>query len=240
MKKIITLAIALALVTLTVNAQEKINVPQIGIEAPSFKAQSTNGTINFPKDMGNSWKILFSHPKDFTPVCSSEILELAFAQQDFKKLNTSLVVVSTDILEQHKSWKAALEEIDFHGRGKAKINFPIVADDSHEVVTLYGMVHSDGNLSHNIRGVYFIDPQNKVRAIQFYPNEVGRNTEELKRTLMALQKTDSQKNLVTPANWNPGDDVIVPVLSANEKAKIGSPDSDYYQLAWFLTYKKEK
>lgn len=183
---------------------------------------------------------MFSHPKDFTPVCSSEVLELAHAEADFKKLNTSLVVVSTDILEQHKSWKAALEEIDFHGRGTVKINFPIVADESHEIVTLYGMVHSDGNLSQNIRGVYFIDPQNKVRAIQFYPNEVGRNTEELKRTLMALQKSDSQKNLVTPANWNPGDDVIIPVLSADEKTKIGSPDSDYYQLAWFLTYKKEK
>jgi peroxiredoxin (alkyl hydroperoxide reductase subunit C) len=217
---------------------QDIAIPQIGVKAPSFTAESTNGKIKFPKDFGQHWKILLSHPKDFTPVCSSEILELAYAQKSFEELDAKLMVVSTDILEQHKSWKSALEEIQYQDRDPVKIKFPLVADNDLKVANLYGMIHSAANISENIRGVYFIDPDNTIRAIMFYPNEVGRNVEELQRTLVALQTTHAQANRVTPANWQVGDDMIVPVLSEQEKKSIGTANSPYYQWAWFMTFEK--
>ncbi len=237
MKKTVVLTIAMALFLVQANAQE-VNIPQLGGTAPSFTAQSTNGEISFPSDFGKHWKILFSHPKDFTPVCSSEILELGYEQESFDELDTKLVVVSTDILEQHRSWVAALEEISTKRSDPVDIKFPLVADNDKKVARLYGMIHDASSLSQNIRGVYIIDPDNNIRSIQFYPNEVGRNVDELKRTLVALQATFAQDNRVTPVNWQPGDDMIVPVLSAEEKKSIGTPGSEYYQLAWFLTYKK--
>ena len=237
MKKLCLFAIAVLLCFVQTKAQD-VSVPQIGAKAPSFKAQSTEGNINFPADFGDHWKIVVSHPKDFTPVCSSEILELAYEQKSFDHLNTKLLVVSTDIMEQHRSWKAALEEIHFHGRDPVEIRFPLVADNDLKVSKLYGMIHSASSVKENIRGVYIIDPDNIIRSIQFYPNEVGRNVEELKRTLTALQTVDENKNLATPVNWQPGDDMIVPVLTAEEKKMLNSPESKYYQYAWFLNYKK--
>lgn len=215
------------------------DVPQIGSKAPSFNAQTTNGKLSFPSDYGDSWKILFSHPKDFTPVCSSEILELAHAQDAFKALNTEIVVLSTDLLEQHESWKAAIEEITYKDRAPVKIDFPLVSDNDLKVSTKYGMIHSASSVSQNIRGVYIINPDNKIRAIYFYPNEVGRNIEEVKRTLVALQTTYAASNLVTPANWEKGDDVIVPVLSQEDRKNIGTPGSEYYEVAWFMVFKNQ-
>lgn len=237
MKKLGLFAIAALLYSVQTEAQDVI-IPQIGVKAPSFKAQSTEGNINFPSDFGDHWKILVSHPKDFTPVCSSEILELAYEQGSFDDLNTKLLVVSTDIIEQHRSWKEALEEIRFQDRDPVEIRFPLVADNDLKVSKLYGMIHSASSVKENIRGVYIIDPDNIIRSIQFYPNEVGRNIDELKRTLMALQTVDENKNLVAPVNWIPGDDMIVPVLTAEEKKMINSPESEYYQYSWFLNYKK--
>ncbi|HYW97055.1 MAG TPA: redoxin domain-containing protein, partial [Bacteroidales bacterium] len=198
-------------------------VPQIGSKAPSFTALSTNGTIHFPKDYGRSWKILFSHPKDFTPVCSSEILELAYDQKDFDELNTKLVVMSTDVLSLHFSWKTALESLDYKGRPPVKINFPIVADTSYAISRAYGMIHNSESTTHNIRGVYFIDPDNRIRSIMFYPNEVGRNVEEIKRTLIALQTNYADNKIVTPANWEKGDDVLIPVISQVERENLNHP-----------------
>lgn len=238
MKKSFFFAAALGLCLTQIKAQE-VNIPQIGVQAPEFTAQSTQGMVNFPSDYGKSWKILFSHPKDFTPVCSSELLELSFEQENFKSLNTQLVVVSTDILEQHRSWVAALEETHYRDREPVKIEFPLVADNDLKVSSLYGMVHSVSSLSQNIRGVYIISPENVIKSIQFYPNEVGRNMEEIKRTLVALQHHHEYPDQVTPANWQSGDDVIVPVLSAEEKKKIGTQDSDYYQVNWFMVFKSE-
>jgi len=237
MKKTFVLAVAAIFSFTLINAQ-KVNVPQIGVKAPSFTAESTNGKVKFPSDFGDHWKIVLSHPKDFTPVCSSEILELAYAQKSFDDLNTKLMVVSTDILEQHRSWKAALEEIHYLGRDPVSIEFPLVADNDLEISKLYGMIHSAESVSENVRGVYFIDPENTVRAVFFYPNEVGRNVDELERTLVSLQNHYANKSQVTPANWKPGDDVLVPILSKAEKEKLGSPGSDYYQAAWFMTFLK--
>lgn len=229
------LLVFLALGLLT--AQEN-PYPLIGAKAPSFTANSTNGKIHFPEDYGNNWKIMFSHPKDFTPVCSSELLELAYNQDSFEEMGVKLVVLSTDILEQHNSWKSALEEISYKGRDPVKINFPIIADDDLKVSTLYGMIHSPASVSQNIRGIYIINPDNEIKSILFYPNEVGRDIDELKRAVSALQTTYVDNSVVTPANWEVGDDVIVPVLSQAEKNNLNSANSDYYQLSWFMTFKK--
>ncbi len=214
--------------------------PLIGVEAPSFSAQSTNGTINFPEDFGANWKILFSHPKDFTPVCSSELLELAHHQDSFDQLSVKLVVLSTDNLDQHKSWKKALEEISYKDRDPVKIKFPLIDDESYKVSRLYGMIHPEASINENIRGVFIIDPENKVRAIYYYPNEIGRNIDELKRTVMALQATYNNRNIVIPANWQPGDDYMVPVVTALDREKLGEPDSPFYEKSWFMIYKKQQ
>jgi len=234
------LAIAVVFFSLSQLSAEGSTVPLIGTKAPSFKAISTNGKINFPEDYGKNWKIMFSHPKDFTPVCSSEMLELAYAQEDFDNMGVKLVVLSTDILEQHNAWKAALETIPYKDREPVKINFPLIADKDMEVSTLYGMIHSAASASQNVRGIYIINPDNVIKAIMFYPNEVGRNIEELKRTVTALQTNYNNSAVVTPANWQSGDDVIVPVLSQTEKDDLKNANSDYYQTAWFMTFKKSK
>lgn len=214
-------------------------IPLIGTKAPSFKSQSTIGKISFPGDFKNKWKIIFSHPRDFTPVCSSEILDLAYRQEEFKALNAQILVLSVDKLVSHQSWKADLEDIDFKGRGKVKINFPLVVDSSYSISYKYGMLDTEsGNKS--VRGVFFIDPDNIVRAFQFYPIEVGRSTDEILRTLTALQAYDSNENIVLPVNWQPGDDYMTPFLTPEDKEELKNPDSDIYYINWYMIYKKEK
>lgn len=222
-------------------AQEKkedrnFRIPLIGEKAPSFTAESTNGTINFPDDFGRSWKVLFSHPQDFTPVCSSEILELANLQDQFNKLGVKIAVLSADPLSTHNDWKKSLEALSFKGRTPVKIKFPLIDDDKLVASKMYGMVHAASNNTRDVRGVYIIDPDNTVQAIFYYPTNVGRNTDELLRTLSALQVV-AKNNVITPANWKTGDDVMVPYLpSADKKAPADS--KDVYSIAWFMTYKK--
>ena len=237
MKKVLLLTV-LGIFTLSQAWSQKAPVAQIGSKAPSFSAKTTNGKINFPKDFGKSWKILFAHPKDFTPVCSSEILELAYSQESFKEMNVEVAVLSTDILSQHESWKAALEEISYKDRDPVKINFPIIEDGDMKVSKLYGMIHDATSPTKNIRGVYFINPDNIISAIYFYPNEVGRNMDELKRTLTALKATYHDANIATPANWHKGDDVIVPVLTQEDRDQLGKPGSKFHQYSWFMVYKQ--
>jgi peroxiredoxin 2/4 len=213
-------------------------MPLIGVEAPSFTARSTNGVINFPADFGSDWKILFAHPKNFTPVCSSEMLELAAHQETFDRLGAKIVVISTDILDQHYHWKAALEEIRYRDNEPVKIKFPLVEDDKYRVSSQYGMIHPAVSIGQNIRGVFIIDPDNKVRAIFYYPNEVGRNIDELSRTLVALQATRSNPKILTPANWRAGDDFMVPVITTAERESIGKPGSKLYQFSYFMIYQK--
>ena len=150
-------------------------IPLIGDNAPSFSAQTTTGDLNFPSDYGTKWKILFSHPRDFTPVCSSEVLTLSQMQEDFDKLNTKVVVISTDDLAKHYLWKKALEETAFKNKLPVQINFPIV-DDSHYLVSRsYGMLHQVASSTKGVRGVFIINPENKIAAIYFYPMNIGRN-----------------------------------------------------------------
>ncbi|MDP4222585.1 MAG: peroxiredoxin [Bacteroidota bacterium] len=212
-------------------------IPLIGEKAPHFTADATTGVINFPEDYGRHWKILFSHPQDFTPVCSSEILELGYLQDQFDKLNTKLVVVSTDPVSTHIQWKKALEELNYKDRGTVKIKFPLVDDEYLTVAKEYGMIHAPTNSTRDVRGVFIIDPDDVIQAIYFYPMKIGRNTEELIRTVTALQVV-SKNNVLTPADWKAGNDVLVPYLPAPGTKAADETMKDIYKVAWFMTYKK--
>jgi peroxiredoxin (alkyl hydroperoxide reductase subunit C) len=213
-------------------------IPLIGTRAPSFKALSTNGLISFPGDFDGQWKILFAHPRDFTPVCSSEILDLAYRQEEFRALNTQIVVLSVDRMVSHYSWKADLEDIDFRGRGKVSISFPLVVDSTYSIAYKYGMVDAQSRSGQSVRGIFFIDPGNMVRAFQFYPAEVGRNTDEILRTLQALQAHDDHQDIVLPVNWRPGDDFMKTHLDPEDKEELKKADPDIYYINWYMIYEK--
>ena len=241
MKKIIILTAAVLFSSTLIWAQEKnrVSFPMLGADAPSFTAESTTGTVIFPDDYGFKWKILFSHPADFTPVCTSEILELTEAQKNFDKLGTKIIVVSTDDLEKHRAWKKDMETIKYKGREPGKFDFPLVADPNLTIAKEYGMLQPSTSSTRDVRGVFIVDPKNKIRAIFYYPMEVGRNLGEIERTLVALQTADKQHVLI-PANWQPGGDVLMPYVKSNEEAsKLASnEDPGYYQLTWYMRFKK--
>ncbi len=242
MKQIFYLMVTLLLSVSNIWAQgmKESRIPLIGETAPSFSAESTDGTIYFPRDYGKKWKILFSHPLDFTPVCSSEILELAYMQNDFDKMDCKLVVVSTDNLESHKNWKASLESLSYKNRTGVKINFPLVDDHSRIIAGEYGMIHPLVNGTAAVRGVFIIDPDNKIRAIYFNPLEVGRNLDELKRTVLALQ-TVKNNTVFTPANWQPGGDVLVPYVRPadyNDPKVVSKDDPKLNPVSWYMVFKK--
>jgi len=222
-------------------AQERAQqyVPMLGDEAPSFLAESSTGVLNFPGEYYSQWKILFSHPADFTPVCTTEILELAAAQKDFEKLGTKLVVVSADKLSRHLDWKKNMETIRYKDRDPVKIDFPLVSDTALIIAREYGMIHPNSSTTKDVRGVFIIDPKNKIRAIFFYPMNIGRNLGEIERTLCALQTADKQQVLI-PANWLPGGDVLMPNIKSTADAdKVAKPnDPEYYKPAWYMVFKK--
>jgi len=232
-----TLAFGLLLVSGAWSQNTVTRVPLIGETAPSFTAESTNGPITFPDDYPGKWKVLCSHPADFTPVCSTEILELATEYDAFKKLNTQLVVVSTDDLETHINWKKSLESLNYNGEGQQNIKFPIVDDQTKVIAKAYGMIHEHTPSSKDVRGVFIIDPSNTVRALFFYPSTTGRNMDEIKRTVEALQVSD-KKTVLTPANWEPGKDVMLTSGQAGEQANKKDPSVN--ELTWYMMYKKEK
>jgi len=212
-------------------------IPLIGEQAPAFTTESTEGTINFPSDFGSNWKVIFSHPMDFTPVCSTELIELANLQNEFEKLGIKIMTVSIDPIEIHKQWKKSLEQIEYKEYPRQKINFPIADDSNLVIAKLYGMIHLESDNNRDVRGVFIIDPDNKIRAEYFYPQEVGRNMEELLRTVIALQTTD-RNNVMTPANWKTGNDVLVPFPLKGNMSDMNKESGEYYQVAWFLIFKK--
>lgn len=241
MKNLIILSL-LVLSHTIISAQNKNTIPLTGEEAPSFRTQSTNGAIHFPNDFGTSWKILLSHPKDFTPVCSSEIIELAYMQDEFKALNTKIAILSTEGLERHFDWKAALEELMLLRNEPEKIEFPIVADKDLVISRRYGMLHEEVSNTKDVRGVFIIDPDNIIKMILFYPMEVGRNFKEIKRSLIALQTTAENHDILTPANWEPGKDVLVKFMTGDEAEKYDNAEENVgiTQDVWFMTYKEFK
>jgi len=217
---------------------KEYRIPFLGERATSFEAQSTMGQINFPADYYGKWKILFSHPADFTPVCTSEILTLASMQEEFEKLKTPVIVISTDGINSHIEWVKSLESIDYNGLGMQKIKFPLVSDINLEISKKYGMIEAYSGRTNNIRGVFIIDPDDKIRAVNFYSVSTGRNFEEIMRTLVALQTSD-RYSVLTPANWNPGDDVMIPSPSSIEEAEKlkAKKDPSLRQVTWYMWMK---
>lgn len=240
MKSLITTTLFILVICATSFSQTN-RIPLIGSKAPTFTAESTNGQITFPDDYGKKWKVLFSHPQDFTPVCSSELSELAYMQEDFKKLNAQIAVISADNLAEHKRWKNWLESISYKGRIPQDIEFPLIDDHNHYASKQYGMLHEPVSSNKDIRGVYIIDPKNIVRSINFYPMQVGRNMKEIERILMALQVADNEI-VCTPANWNSGEDVIVPHYPYTDEELAANPEiaNDFYNVGGYMWFKKEK
>ena len=188
---------------------------KLGTTAPDFKADSTEGPLSFHEWAGDSWVVFFSHPADYTPVCTTELGMAARMKGDFEKRGAKILAISVDPLDSHKGWVGDIEETQ-----GVKMNYPIVADPDQAVATAYNMIHPEANAKLTVRSVFFIDPAKKVRATLTYPPATGRNFDELLRILDGLQLTDSHQ-VATPANWKDGDDVvIVPSLKdADEIAK---------------------
>lgn len=216
-------------------------MPLIGDIAPSFKAVTTQGNINFPEDYKGKWVILFSHPADFTPVCTTEFMTFASMAEEFKAMNTELVGLSVDSLYAHIAWLRKIQELEWNGISKPEVTFPLIEDIKMDVARKYGMIQPGASTTQAVRSVFFIDPKGKIRAIIYYPLSLGRNFDEIKRVILALQKADAD-NCATPANWRPGDDVIVPTAGScgTAKERVESKDPDMYCLDWFMCFRKEK
>ena len=211
-------------------------IPLIGEMAPEFTAQTTVGKIHFPDDYPMKWKILFSHPGDFTPVCSSEILQLALMQDDFDKLNAKIFVISTDGLDNHREWVKSLEAINYPGKDPIKIKFPLIPDPDLHISKKYGMLHSYTSTTRDVRGVFIIDPNDRICAVFFYPHNIGRNMEEVKRTLIALQ-TSEKYDVLTPVNWSPGGKVMEKNPTQNEANKApGKRRTNPSVFPWYMSF----
>jgi peroxiredoxin (alkyl hydroperoxide reductase subunit C) len=219
--------------------QTTLAMPRIGDPAPEFKAVTTQGEINFPKDYSGSWVILFSHPADFTPVCTSEFMTFAHMEEDFEKANCKLVGLSVDGLYSHIAWLRTIKEkIEYKGMKDIEVTFPLIEDITMNVAKKYGMIQPGEDTTKAVRAVFFIDPKGMIRTIIYYPLSLGRNFDELYRVLIALQTAD-EFSIATPADWRPGDDVIVPPAGSCGTAKDrmeGKEDMTCYD--WFFCTKK--
>lgn len=236
MKKVAIIAVLLITASqIWAQKNTSVQLPLIGESAPSFTAESTTGTINFPGDYSNKWKILFSHPADFTPVCTSELLDLAAMQDDFNNLGTQIVVISANDVASHTQWEKSMESINYKNRQGAKINFPLVGDKTLEISRQYGMVQPSSSSTKDVRGVFIIDPKNTIRAIFFYPMNIGRNMDEIKRTIIALQTAD-KKHVLMPAGWQPGGDVLLPYIkyTTDQEELAKKDDPDLYKVTWYM------
>jgi len=190
---------------------------QLGDTAPDFTAETTEGKINFYDYLGDSWGILFSHPADFTPVCTTELGKTALLQKEFAKRNTKVLAVSVDPLNQHKGWTKDINETQ-----NCDVAFPIIADEDKTVANLYGMIHPNASTTATVRSLFIIGPDKKIKLIILYPASTGRNFNEVLRVLDSLQLT-SNYSVSTPADWNPGEDVIVGTSISTEDAKKKFP-----------------
>jgi peroxiredoxin (alkyl hydroperoxide reductase subunit C) len=216
-------------------------MPLIGDIAPSFKAVTTQGEINFPEDYRGKWVILFSHPADFTPVCTTEFMTFASMADDFKALNTELIGLSVDSLYAHIAWLRKIQELEWKGMKNVEVKFPLIEDIKMDVANKFGMIQPGQSNTQAVRAVFIIDPNAKIRTILYYPLSTGRNFDEIKRIILALQKADKDK-VATPADWRPGDDVIIPTPGScgSAKERMESKDDDKYCLDWFMCFKREK
>jgi len=204
---------------------------RIGDEAPDFTAETTQGTLSFHEWLGDSWGVLFSHPRDFTPVCTTELGTVAKLKAEFDKRNTKVVALSVDPLASHTSWSADIEET----QGLAP-NFPIIADDDKKVADLYDMIHPNASDTQTVRSVFIIGPDKKIKLNLTYPASTGRNFTEILRVIDSLQLTAKHK-VATPADWNHGEDVIIVPAVTNEEAEQRFPG--FTTVKPYLRYTKE-
>lgn len=210
--------------------QEQYSMPRIGDKAPSFEAPTSHGNLRL-EDFRGSWLVLFSHPGDFTPVCTTEFMAFAKKHDEFRKLNAELLGLSIDSAPSHIAWVRNIQE-----RTGVKITFPIIADRNGAVAAAFGMIHPGESKTETVRTVFIIDPEGIIRLILYYPLNVGRNMDEILRALQALQTADVNK-VATPANWRPGDPVVVPAPTDQEGAE--SRISEGYECVdWYLCTKK--
>ena len=216
-------------------------MPLIGEDAPAFKAITTQGEINFPEDYKGKWVILFSHPADFTPVCTTEFMTFASMIDEFKAINTELVGLSVDSLYAHIAWLRRIQELEWKDMKHVNVTFPLIEDIRMEVANKYGMIQPNASNTQAVRAVFVIDPNGKIRTILYYPLSTGRNFYEIKRIILALQKADSD-HCASPADWRPGDDVIVPTAGScgTARERMENQSEDQYCLDWFLCFKKSK
>ena len=216
-----------------------VSMPRIGDKAPAFKAVTTQGEIDFPAQFVGSWVILFSHPADFTPVCTSEFMTFASMEQKFAEVNCKLVGLSIDGLYSHIAWLRTIKDkIEYKGMKNVEVKFPLIEDITMEIAKKYGMIQPGESSTKAVRAVFVIDPKGIVRVIIYYPLSLGRNFDELHRIVIALQTADAF-SVALPADWRPGDDVIVPPAGSCGVAKDrmdGKEDMHCYD--WFFCTKK--
>ena len=218
----------------------QVSMPRIGDKAPQFKAVSTQGEINFPEQFAGSWVILFSHPADFTPVCTSEFMTFASMEDKFSELNCKLVGLSVDGLYSHIAWLRTIKDkIEYKGMKNVEVKFPLIEDITMNVAKMYGMMQPGESSTKAVRAVFVIDPKGIIRTIIYYPLSMGRNFDELLRVLQALQTADAFA-CATPADWRPGDDVIVPPAGSCGVAKdrMDGKEAGVTCHDWFFCTKK--
>lgn len=191
---------------------------RLGDDAPNFTAETTEGTLDFYEWKGDSWAVLFSHPKDFTPVCTTELGAVAGLKPEFDKRNVKVIGLSVDELGNHSGWGQDIKDVTGH-----ELNFPLIADTDRKVSDLYDMIHPNANDTLTVRSVFVIGPDNKVKLNLTYPASTGRNFEEILRVIDSLQLTADHK-VATPADWKDGDDVIIVPALSDEEAKERFPD----------------
>ncbi len=221
------------------NLENNVNaMPRIGDKAPAFEAVTTQGKINFPSDYKGKWVILFSHPADFTPVCTSEFMTFGKMADEYEALNCQLIGLSIDGLYSHIAWLRTIKEkIEYKGMKDIEIKFPLIEDVSMKVAKAYGMVQPGESETQAVRAVFFIDPKGTIRTIIYYPLSLGRNFDEIKRILIGLQTADNFK-VALPADWRPGDDVIVPTAGSCGVAKDRMEDKSIDLLRLVFLHKK--
>lgn len=215
-------------------------MPRIGDIAPEFRAVTTQGEINFPSDYTGKWKILFSHPADFTPVCTSEFMTFASMQEEFERLNCQLVGLSVDGLHSHIAWLRTIhDKIDWNGLKDMEVKFPLVVDITMDIANLYGMIQPGESNTSAVRAVFFVDPSNRIRTIMYYPLSLGRNFDEIKRVLIGLQTVDNF-GVALPADWRPGKEVIIPPAGSCgvAKARMEGEEKDLHCYDWFFCTKQ--
>lgn len=221
-----------------IEQQEVFSMPRIGDAAPEFTAVTTQGEINFPADYEGEWVILFSHPADFTPVCTSEFMTFATMEEKFANANTKLVGLSIDGLYSHIAWLRTIKEkIEYKGMKDVDVKFPLIEDITMDVAKKYGMIQPNEDSTKAVRAVFFIDPKGIIRTIIYYPLSLGRNFEELYRVAVALQAAD-EFDIATPADWQPGDDVIIGPAGSCGTAKDRMEDDNLECKDWFFCTKK--